>query len=62
MNKPQDNQIYWKGDLAEYTGKSEVIHGGIFHEYLLLEGHRKGDKVWSPIECKIVLANPPSIW
>lgn len=52
MNNLKDNQIYWKGDLAEYTGKSEVIYGGLFYEYLLLEGHRKGDKIWSPRQCE----------
>lgn len=34
--------IYWKGDLARYTGKSETIHGGVFYEIELLEGHLKG--------------------
>jgi hypothetical protein len=61
MNNRKDKQIYWKGDLAEYTGKSEILHGGLFHEYLLLEGHRKGEKIWSPRACEIYLANPPSI-
>ena len=58
MNNLKDNQIYWKGDLAEYTGKSEVLYGGLFHEYLLLEGHRKGDKIWSPNQCKNIACQP----
>lgn len=48
MNNLKKNQIYWRGDLAEYTGKSEVIYGGLFHEYVILEGHRAGDIIWSP--------------
>lgn len=39
--------MYWKGDLAEYTRKSETIHGGIFYEILLLEGHLKGQYKWT---------------
>ena len=37
----------WKGDLAEYTGKHEVVHGEECYELVLLDGHRKGDKVWT---------------
>ena len=47
MNKLKENQIYWKDDRAEYTGKSEVIYGGLFYEYKLLTGWKKGKKVWS---------------
>lgn len=33
---------YFNGDLARYTGKTETIHGGLFYEIELLEGHLKG--------------------
>ncbi|MFX1767940.1 hypothetical protein PWP93_36330 [Paraburkholderia sp. A1RI-2L] len=33
---------YWHGDLARYTGKTLTIHGGLFFEIELLEGHMKG--------------------
>lgn len=33
---------YFKGDLAEYTGKTVTLHGGLFYEIKLLEGHMKG--------------------
>lgn len=34
--------FYWKGDLAKYTGKSMMLHGALFYEFELLEGHLKG--------------------
>src|SRR5262249_18713624 len=40
-------ETYWKGDRAEYTGKSDEIAGGTFYELELMEGHRKGEKVWT---------------
>lgn len=33
---------YFYGDLARYTGKTEVIHGALFYELEILEGHLKG--------------------
>lgn len=33
---------FWKGDCAAYTGKSETLHGGLFFELEMLEGHLKG--------------------
>lgn len=33
---------YLNGDLAKYTGKAMVLHGGQFYEVEMLEGHRKG--------------------
>lgn len=33
---------YLHGDLARYTGKTLVIHGGLFYEVEMLEGHLKG--------------------
>lgn len=34
--------FYHFGDKAEYTGKSEMMHGALFYEAKWLEGHRKG--------------------
>lgn len=34
---------YFYGDLAEYTGKSEKLYGGLFYEIRILEGHKQGD-------------------
>lgn len=39
--------LYWKGDLAEYTGKTEMIHGGLFYEIKLIEGHLKDELKWT---------------
>ena len=36
--------LYWRGDLATYTGKAMALHGGLFHEIELLEGHLKGER------------------
>lgn len=47
VNKRLDNITYWKGDLAYYTGKKEYIHGGLFYEVKLLEGHLKGQSKWT---------------
>lgn len=33
---------YFKGDMAEYTGKVLQLHGGTFYEVILLEGIHKG--------------------
>lgn len=37
----------WHGDEAEYTGKSQFLHGARCYELLLLEGHRKDELVWT---------------
>jgi len=37
------NTTYFKGDLAKYTGKTFTIHGGLFYEIEILEGHLKGE-------------------
>lgn len=34
--------LYYRGDLARYTGKTMSLHGGLFYEIELLEGHLKG--------------------
>ena len=36
-----------KGDLAQYTGNSEVIYGGLFYEVIMLEGHMIGESKWT---------------
>jgi hypothetical protein len=35
---------YRNGDKIEYTGISKVIHGGLFYEFIWLEGKQKGEK------------------
>ena len=40
-------EVYIRGDLVESTGNSEVCHGAVFHEYLIQEGHRKGEVTWN---------------
>ena len=39
--------FYWKGDKAEYTGESEIIAGETMYAAVLLEGHRKGETIWT---------------
>ena len=46
-------RTYFKGDLAEYTGKSEDFYGKAFYEVLMLEGHLKGEMR--------VVPNPPKL-
>lgn len=41
---------YWKGDKARYTGQTLERYGAEFYELELLEGHRRGEKVWTPKE------------
>ena len=36
---------YIGGDLGEYTGKTQQLHGAVFYEVKILEGHRKGKLV-----------------
>ena len=33
---------YFKGDLAKYTGNTITLHGALFYEIELIEGHLKG--------------------
>lgn len=42
-----NQEFYYKGDLAKYTGKSEILYGGKFFEIVLLEGYLKGIKRWT---------------
>jgi len=34
--------VYFKGDLAELTGVTVKLHGGLFNQVRILEGHLKG--------------------
>lgn len=43
----QNNTMYIKGDLAEYTGKSEMVHGMVCHEYRWIEGRNIGKTAWT---------------
>lgn len=38
---------YIKGDPVKFTGKSKEIAGGLFHEFEILEGHKKGTLGWT---------------
>jgi len=38
---------YWKGDRAQYTGHSQVFHGGLFYELIMQEGRFVGQTKWT---------------
>lgn len=38
---------YFKGDLAEYTGNSQLFAGTTIYEIKLLEGHLKDETRWT---------------
>ena len=43
QNQKQNMQTtYFKGDRAVYTGKTMTLHGGLFFEIKIVEGHLKG--------------------
>lgn len=51
---------YRKGFLTQYTGKYEMIYGGLFFEVIFLEGPYKGKKEYTqyspmlaPVQCWI---------
>lgn len=33
---------YINGDKAKYTGKSEMLHGALCYEVIMIEGHMTG--------------------
>ena len=37
-----DGKYYHGGDEIEYTGKTQDIHGGAFHEFTFKDGHKAG--------------------
>jgi hypothetical protein len=45
-NLTNENDGYFKGDAFVYTGKSEMIYGGVFYQIEMIEGHQKGEKKW----------------
>ena len=57
MNGTEDNKeaetmnetkaTYFNGDKAEYTGKTEILYGAIGYEAVLVEGHHKGETIWT---------------
>ena len=42
-----EQALHWYGDLARYTGEAIAVHGGIFYEVELLEGHMKGQRKYT---------------
>lgn len=40
----KNKTTYRNGDKIRYTGKSETLYGGLFYEYEILDGHKKGQK------------------
>jgi hypothetical protein len=47
LAKPAGTTTFIRGDAARHTGRSEMMHGGMFHEVEMLEGHMKGEKKWT---------------
>jgi hypothetical protein len=39
----QRPRMYWRGDEAEYTGKTRVLYGAVFYVWRWIEGHRAGE-------------------
>lgn len=35
--------FYRNGDLCEYTGKTEILYGGLFYEFIWVDGHKAGN-------------------
>jgi hypothetical protein len=48
----------WKGDRALYTGKTQVMSGGLFYEIEMIEGHLTGAHRWTQREPKPVRSIP----
>lgn len=49
LNEGKKGRIFhFKGDKVQYTGKSEKMYGGMFYEFVYLEGHKKGKKGHTP--------------
>lgn len=40
--EPLMETTYFRGDKAQYTGKTEEAYGRTWYEIILLEGHNKG--------------------
>lgn len=46
--KSRRNAMHWKGDKAEFTGRTKEMDGAKWNEIRLLEGHLKGETKWVP--------------
>lgn len=42
-----DNTYHYRGDRAEFTGNSNVVHGAQLYEIRMLEGHETGKLRWT---------------
>jgi len=38
---------YFRGDAAQYTGETKLLHGGLFYAARLLEGMNTGKVIWT---------------
>jgi hypothetical protein len=36
---------YFNGDAVRFTGKIDILYGGVFYEAVFTEGHRQGETV-----------------
>ena len=50
----------WHGDRAEYTGKTQEMHGGLFHEIQMMEGHLKGQSKWTQQAPPLLASQTPA--
>lgn len=41
----KDHTVWVNGDLAKFTGKSEMLHNALFHKAVLLQGCDKGKEI-----------------
>ena len=47
MKTDAKKTFYHFGNLAEYTGVLQSLHGRIAYEFIWIEGHREGELGWS---------------
>jgi hypothetical protein len=46
VQEPKANQFYRNGELVEYTGKSEPLHGKMAYEIVVVaDSHRVGTRL-----------------
>ena len=43
-NNNKKEAVYHSGNVIEYTGITMQIAGGLFYEYIIMDGHKKGKK------------------
>lgn len=41
----KDHTVWVNGDLAKFTGESEILHNALFHKAVLLQGYAKGKSI-----------------